>query len=877
MHPLRAALLGSSALLFAITAGAAQAAEDAAAADNNMVTGIVVTAPREEAKARQRQFDAPNIVDIQSAETIQKYPDVNAAEALGRIPGVSIYSDTGEGRFVTIRGIDGGLVGATFGGVPLLNTNTRGTYFGGSGRAVEYDTIPTGSIDGIVVTKTTLPDHEAEGLGGTIELTPRSAANVRAPFADASIGWGDEPMHGHTGPFNIDGAVGARFGFDGGHLIVEGDGDHADRAGFFSNPTPFSFVLTASRRDDRRGFDDMEEDYNNPTVDRSYADLQMRRYDYHRRRFGYGGEFDFKPNDDHQWYIRANVAGYTESVNKNFLVYNNLGDTPDPSHPGGFATTTDVRLSSTDEEETHRNQVYAVGGRDQFGEVVLDYRAAYSRATYDVGKNYGAKFNGPQGMPFSYNNTGNNGDFPVIAGNNGLVNDPSQYGSISSLTNSTENDVDEEWSYAANLLFPVRLLSEDDKVKVGAEVRLRDKSVTPYTYNITLQQPLSLASVSGPAITNYYDNHYTNGPQINTLALESAAQSGVVTGGVDLSGIIKDQENIYAGYGQYETRMGPWGLLAGVRVEHTEARYGAYSDDNPTQTLAFVTRSKDYTNAFPTVQVRYQLSDDALIRATYSTGIGRPGFLQNTTAVTSNHDTTDPQITQGNPNLNPTTGQNFDVSFEYYLPHGGILELGLFDKELQNYIVTQFQRSLYTGSDPAFQGLMVGVTSFANRNGAYARGAEAAYHQKFDWLPGVFGGLGTDANLTLVDSHLEEYDAATSSTGHAESGTLPGTSRVTANLAGFYEDHGLEVRLAGQYIGKVLYALGGSKAMDIIEDKRLTLDLTGSYKVTSNWTVYAAVKNLTNEPLRLYQNNSSMPVQREFYDQTYEAGLRARF
>src|SRR6516162_526594 len=117
---------------------------------------IVTAAPRQEVDARQKQFNAINILNIQPAETILKYPDFNAAESLGRMPGISISTDTGEGRFVNIRGIDGNLAGATFGGVPLLNTFPGGTYFGGGGRAVEFDTIPNGSIDGLIVFKTTL-------------------------------------------------------------------------------------------------------------------------------------------------------------------------------------------------------------------------------------------------------------------------------------------------------------------------------------------------------------------------------------------------------------------------------------------------------------------------------------------------------------------------------------------------------------------------------------------------------------------------------------------------------------------------------------------------------------------------------------------------
>ena len=835
-----------------------------------------MTAPRQEVVARKLQFEAPNLVNIQSAETILKYPDFNAAEALGRIPGVSISTDTGEGRFVNIRGIDGNLAGATFGGVPLLNTFPGGTYFGGGGRAVEYDTIPTGAIDGLVVYKTTLPDHEAEGLGGSVDLTPRSAANIMRPFLEARAGWGYEPAHDHAGPLDLEAAAGARFGFGSSGLHVEGGGgDEPVAAGFFSNPTPFSLVVTASRRTDRRGFDDIEEDYNDPTVDRSYADIQMRRYDYHRRRFGYGGEFDVEPNDDHLWFLRANIAGYTESVKKNRLTFDDLGDTPDPAHPGGFATLTDLSLSSTDEQETHRNQVYVVGGVDHFGGAVLDYRASYSRATYDQSRNYGAKFSGPQGLAFSYDNSANNGDFPALNVDQSIVDDPSQYGAAKKITNSTEFDRDQEYAYAVNLQVPVHVFG-DDQIKVGGEVRLRDKISEPRSFTEALATPLGLASASGPAVTDFY-GRYTNGPNIDLAAVRSAAMGGtMVEDDGDFTSGFTAREDIYAGYGQYEAKLGKLGIMAGVRVEATRASYGGYSDDNAAQTFAFVTRKEDYANAFPTVQLRYQLQPDMLIRATYSTGIGRPGFLQNTASTSSNHDPSDPQISQGNPSLKATTGNNFDLSFEWYLPHGGILQLGAFDKQFANYIVTEHQRLPYAGSDPAFQGLIVGYTTYANRSDAYARGLEAAYHQQFEFLPGFWSGFGIDANATLVQSRVLEYDAATSDSGQDEFGLLPGTSRLTWNAGGFYEAHGLQLRLAAEYVSRELFSLGGSKAEDTIQDNRLTLDFTSSYELRPGWQIYFNVKNLTNAPLRFYVYQPSFPIQREFYDQTFEAGIRIK-
>ena len=864
-------LAGSSLLVLA-----AQAHGQTASSPSE-VSGVVVTAPRQEQVARQIQFAAPDIINVQSAETIQKYPDFNAAEALGRIPGVSISTDTGEGRFVNIRGIDGNLAGATFGGVPLLNTYPGGTYFGGGGRAVEYDTIPTGAIDGLVVYKTTLPDHEAEGLGGSVDLTPRTATNIMRPFLEAQAGWGYEPEHDHPGPLDVEAAAGARFGFDNGKVIVEGSGAAEPvRTGFFSNPTPFSLVLTASRRSDRRGFDDIEEDYNDPTVDRSYADIQLRRYDYNRRRFGYGGEFDVQPNDDHDWYLRANIAGYTESVKKNRLTYDDLNDTPDPANASGFATPTDISLASTDEQETHRNQVYVVGGDDHFGGAVLDYRASYSRATYDQSRNYGAKFKGPQGLAFSYDNSADNGDFPVLNSDTSVVDDPANYAAAKSVSNSTEFDRDQEYAYAANLLVPVHLFSADDDIKVGGEVRLRDKISEPKSFTDQLTSPLSLASASGPAVTNFYYG-YTNGPNINVDAVRAAALAGTqVEDPEDFTSGFTAREDIYAGYGEYQAHIGKLGLMAGVRVEATRARYGGWSDDNSSQTFALVTQNENYTNAFPTAQLRYEIQPNLLLRATYSTGIGRPGFLQNTASMSSNHDPTDPQISQGNPALKPTTGNNFDVDFEWYLPHGGILQFGLFDKQFANYIVTEYQRRLYTGTDPAFQGLIVGYTTFDNRPGAFARGLEAAWHQQFAWLPGWWSGFGVDANVTLVDSRILEYDAATSAIGQNEYGLLPGTSRLTWNAAGFYEKGPIRLRIAAEYVSKELFSLGGTKASDSIQDSRLTLDFTSSYQITPDWQIYFNVKNLTNAPLRFYVDQPSFPIQREFYEQTFEAGVRIK-
>lgn len=735
---IRAMALASTTWLALIaTTAIAQSTADVPA-DNSRTKDIVVTASRQQDEARATQQNAPNLINVQSAEAIAKYPDFNAAEALSRVPGISLSSDTGEGRFVNIRGIDGNLNGATYGGVVLLNTNPGGTVFG-SGRAVEFDTIPTGAIDGFIVTKTGLPNHDAEGLGGTIELTPRSAARIDHAFVEGAVGYGYEPAHGHGGPLNLDLAVGARFG---------------------GANKPFSFVITGSRREDRRGFDDIEEDYIDDAgltagsgqalsplqVNKALADIQLRRYDYHRRRFGYGGEFAYTPDDDTQYYFRASVAGYVESVIKNRLTYDALDrpdpagdeDAPpavhvDPAHPAGYSTFTDITVKGTDEEETHRNQVYVVGGRNRFGDLAVDYHAAYSRATFTVGRNYGSTFKGPAGVPFSYDNI-TDADFPALAVNDGTdVNNPARY-KLSKITNSTEYARDHEWSYAANGTLDTHWIGSNDHLQFGGEVRLRNKIDTPFAQGFTLSG-IKAGQGLNPAITDYYDDHYTNGPQIDRATIRSVA-AAAPTGGLaaDLTGYFNANEDIYAGYGMYTFDAGKLGGLVGARVEHTKAKYTTYAFDGDTN-LGPGTNRRSYTNAFPTVQLRYAFDPTMLVRAAYSTAIGRPGFSQIASAVSIDRD--NGIIATGNPNLKPTTGNNFDLSFEKYLPHAGILSLGFFDKEFSNYVVARQT----IGSDARIPdaGDQVMFITYSNISSARARGIEAAYDQRFAFLPSPCG------------------------------------------------------------------------------------------------------------------------------------------
>ena len=851
------ALLLASVSMIATNARAQTApAAQIAAADADQPQ-IIVTARRSNQGARAEQRIAPNLINIQPAEEIRKYPDFNAAESLGRIPGVSLSTDTGEGRFVNIRGIDGNLNGTTFGGVTLLNTQPGGTYFGGGGRAVELDTVPIGAVDRLVVRKTGLPDQEAEGLGGSVELTPRTAQGIKKSFLEGTIGGGYQPAHGHAGVYRAELTGALRFGPD----------------------QTFGVLAYGSYHEDGRGFDDLEpgplDDSAPSPTNTVLGSADFRRYNYNRRRFGFGAELTYDPSPQSHYYVRADDAGYTESVNRQVLQYRNLGngvptkEFPDgpvltPNADGSFtAPLASARLTLRDEQETHLNFISAFGGRNDLGSVILDYQGSYTASTYHRDYDYGSRFNSSvSGFPVTYNNNSND-VLPLFTPTGFNPSDPAQF-TLSSFANQTEGAHDREWAGVINVTVPLHLLGTDENVKVGGKVRLRDKRDFTRAIDYGDVPATPLTQLLGPGPYNDFYGRFPIGYAPNAQLIRNLIPRDPKTFPPNVAEgyVFSDTENVYAGYVQYSGTFGKLSVLAGVRVENTDGTYrnpDPFSDDQ----LTLIARKSNYTDVFPTVQLRYEFSKELIARATYSTGIGRPGFNQLIAGTFV--DTGNLAVLIGNAGLKPTTDNAFDAQLEYYLPNAGILSVGIFDKEFNNYVLQRINRNV----DYLNNGDLYTLTTFSNVKDSYARGVEAQYVQKFTMLPGLLSGLGFSGNVTYVDSRIEIRPG--------EFSRLPGTSQLTWNVGGFYEAHGVQVRISAQNVEASIFGVGGAKGFDVFQDDKTQVDLTASYQVNKYANVYFNAKNLSNGPLRYYEGFVNRPIQREYYDVSYEAGVRFHF
>ncbi|MEO0474101.1 MAG: carboxypeptidase-like regulatory domain-containing protein, partial [Bacteroidota bacterium] len=146
---------------------------------------VVISAQRRgQTQAINQQLSSDKIANIVSADRIQELPDVNAAEAIGRLPGVALSRSGGEGQKVVIRGLEPKFSAITINGVRLPSNS-------GTDRSVDLSLIAPELLDGIEVFKSPLPDMDAEAIGGTVNLRIKKAPERRKILVRGLGGYND--------------------------------------------------------------------------------------------------------------------------------------------------------------------------------------------------------------------------------------------------------------------------------------------------------------------------------------------------------------------------------------------------------------------------------------------------------------------------------------------------------------------------------------------------------------------------------------------------------------------------------------------------------------------------------------------------------------
>ncbi len=185
-------------------------------------------------------------------------------------------------------------------------------------------------------------------------------------------------------------------------------------------------MITAVYHQDKRGIDDVEESYTDQqssgVPDKVLSNLQFRRYEYARDRYGAAANFDAKPVESTALYLRILWSGYLERAAKHYLVLNgldsNAGCTPlpsciqNPSNPNGYqamvpAGVGALEQDTTDSLERIQNDLGIIGGSTDFPTFKLDYRASFALGTDLVSTSAGSQWLDLNAVTIDYDNNTN--------------------------------------------------------------------------------------------------------------------------------------------------------------------------------------------------------------------------------------------------------------------------------------------------------------------------------------------------------------------------------------------------------------------------------------------------------------------------------------
>ncbi|MDY6949052.1 MAG: TonB-dependent receptor [Pseudomonadota bacterium] len=826
---------------------------DAGFIDNVLVVGQHASL----ASALSRQRAADGVESVLSRDGIGQFPDQNAAESLRRVAGINVLNDQGEGRFVAVRGLSPDLNSASINGarVPAPESDVR---------SVALDVIPAELIESIEIKKSLTPDMDGDTIGASIEINTTSAFDRNEPFLSFSGEGSFNDLNSEWSPkgsLDFSTTLGERFGIAGG--------------------------LSYYKR--RFSTDNIEMDGWGEGEDSgiAFADtVEYRDYDVQRQRLGGALSLDFRASDSTTLYARFLRSEFEDQENRGRLIF----ELPEPAagdaNSADFAAGEDAEIQLVrDVKDRLEKQTIAslnVGGETLVAAWTFKYNASWSSAKErEAGSLDPVEFqreftgDGELGVTFDYSDRvlpryTLSGDAVAAASDAGEF----EFDKIERTSLSLSKD--KELAARFDISREFALDSVQLTLQFGAKARQRQKTYDKQLDvfdgfdgdgDFTLADVIGLPSYGldaiGPvpnaaAVRNFVT---ANSDDFELNEADTAFESSSADYSVD--------EDVYAGYLLGRLERGPLRLVGGVRVEQTrnEVRANAVSlvegeeDEDTLVNVAPTSFDRDYTDVLPSLNVRYQASDDLLLRAGLYRSLVRPQIGQ----LAPRFVLEDDEGEFGNPELKPYDAWNFDLSAEWYLGNNGVLQAGVFAKRIEDFIVNvRYFDGEYLGI--GFDEAVIAQ----NGDRAEVQGVELNYQQSLNFLPAPLDGVLLGFNYTYTDAEGDIDGVAT---------PLPASAQNTFNASLGYEKGPLSLRVTASYRDRYLDELGDTRDQDRFVEDFIQYDMSARYRVTQQFQLFAEVVNLGNEPYVAYQSVGGRKrlLQYEEYSWTSKAGFRYTF
>jgi TonB-dependent receptor len=863
-------------------------------------TEVLVTAERVagEAEAVNRERTADNVVQVLPADVIRSLPNANLADALGRLPSVTLERDEGEGKYVQVRGTEPRLTNTTVDGINVASPES-------GVRQIKFDAIPADLVESVEINKTLQANMDADGIGGSVNLVTKTAGE--SPTVALSGMGGYLPILDGRGQVETTGTIGQRFGHDKKFgILIGGSYDWTGRG--IDDIEPVSDVATLP----------------SGTQQQYYESIDEREYRYYRSRWGIAGSADYKLGQASNLYVHGLFSDFKNYGDR--WVYSLTDNTPivSPVTPNGISL---LGSNGCSYDATSDPNHVVCGGTPEFsvqirrpditiGSILIggkhDLRSTWFAWDASIGRSRDNNVS-PGQAKFAATNLADNvsTDPHVISNTACQFNAPGSpkilrpqwvshcFTEAFNQSNYTLDRIQTDHGRSAqlNLQFTgamgkrYHLGSHLATLEIGG--RFRNAHKFDDTYSIELDPTTDIPFSQFPSEfsnSNYYGGSYKLGPNpsyqtinkfviANPSLFDSTSSQGIDPANYDLV------EKVSAGYIMNTVDLNSrFRLVAGVRFEGTNLKTVGF--DTATNTLTDEAHGS-YLKVLPSVALRIALNRNTNLRLVYGRGLSRPDPQDIAQAVTFTTTGSPGSVkntaTLGNPNLKAETADNFDALVEHYLNPFGMISAGVFYKRLTDPIVTNtFILDNFQPSPVAPVGTYT-VTQPVNAGSAWISGFEASYIQRLSFLPGKFGGLGISANYGYTDSRADGLS------GRSDHPRLLRNAPNTWNVSPTYDRGRFSIRVGLSYNQADIFSYnfqdgtGGSDVTpggikgpfgDIYFYSHLQVDAQGSVRLGKGLSFIAYGLNLSNEVFGFYQGSSQYMIQREYYQPTYAAGFR---
>ena len=771
-----------------------------------------------QASALNQQRSADSIKSIVSSDAIGQFPDQNAAEALQRLPGLSIERDQGEGRYVGIRGIDPNLNNVTINGLNVPSPD-------GGARSVALDVIPSELIQTLEVSKSVTPDMDGDAIGGSVEVKSLSAFDKKGTSASVTAQVSHNDLRDEVSP-KLSGSVTNVF-----------------------NDT-FGVAAALSYYDRDFGSDNIESNGDD--------EIEQRYYSINRERLGAAVNFDYRPDFNNQYYLRTLYSRFSDDE---YRLANTFTFDDDDS---------EVERGSKDRYEEQSILSLTAGAEHQLNDWLIEYQLGYSKADEDEPSSLYYTFVGEE-MDIS---SDMQGKIPTIV-QDASVMELSNY-ELDEIELSQNEAQDTESSFKFDVTRSLEVSGHSAEIKFGGKYRDREKTndaiVSLYDGDFDDVDPSQFEAAApdwglgdfGPGLHKGAMRDYFNQEEdvLELAELDSEVESNGAT--------YSNEEDILAVYLMGKIDINDLRIVAGLRYEDTDFSTSGMRveliENEETDVEEVVNTlwksDRSYNHLLPSLNARYEFSDKLVARFAYTQTISRPKFedvaayqiIETKTEEDDGVFVTEREAEAGNPELLPYESENIDLSIEYYPGDIGVLSAGYFHKSIDNFIII----ADVAGTE-GWEGYEE-VTQAINGDTATVDGIELS------WVKGFNNGFLISANGTITDSEAE-----TLLDGELYKTSLPNQSDRIGNLTLGYENNQMSLRLTMSYKSENLEEIDG----DLIrmEDSHQQIDFTAKYFINESMHVYFNAININDEPYYNYFDTPSVNAQYEEYGRTLELGF----